>query len=975
MHQPPELLPAARQFCFATANICTLDVAEMKAATHNGHNGGLALSGRAAILEQHFFGSQFDIVGLQESRVQGSVTRMGLHYRMYASSATVRGTLGVQCWVRNNTSSFVLYSQSVSPRLMYLVFRFPDRSDDGKAQRAAAAITLAVIVAHAPTSVASLEDKSAFYDSLTLACHQLRTKHGDKLRYVLLGDFNAKLGPRSSFSCGAVGAETETESGMMLRDFADEHRFKLLNTFRCDSPRTTTWADNNGGHHRLDYVISDAVTSESLSKLWVVDEIDLSTAVREDHTPVAACLSLPVAAAKRPRKDCRPARWSERDLADPDSRHAFQCALEDTDWCARGVTSDQLLSCFSDTVQEHAEKFFPPARRAPTKHWITDKTWSLIKPVPLLRSGLKGLRRSLKASLLSFCFKAWQCSNSIDAAPLFLYALRHKQLSTEEACALRRLELQQTLVRCAVKFDRKRMLLDVASFAQKAADSGNSRELYATVRKLAGYIPRPDRSVFLASGAIASSDQEIDERWQEHFAGLFGAEICPDTSSAASQPTVPFPSDSHFNPSVAEVAGALAALPARKATGPDGIPAELLRAGGAPVAFALHGVISKTLQSRVVPVPWKGGKLVNLWKGKADPRVCGHHRGLLLGDHSGKVFTSLLKSQLEEVYSKYLPDSQSGCVRGRGTSFVSHTSRAFLDHCQLKRLSAFVLFLDLAKAFDLVVREFVFGVRQGFESAIDDEIKALGLLPEDAIELARELSLQGPLLAQLGADPLVAQMIAALHTGSWFSFGSNISVLLSRFGGRQGCKLGALVFNFVYARALKRLQTSMSEHGLLLSLPLPTSTAPWCSSTDPPSTSDAEVFDTTYVDDECIMLAATSPALLDQRIEKALSLLLAVFRSFKLVINWDIGKTECLLKYRGAGAHGAWTARCSSGTPSIPVCDGVRLHINTQYKHTGSIVTTSGSCVPAARANASSTMDAWSKLAHKVFGSPKFVRL
>ena len=55
VHSHPELPPAARHFCFATANICTLDVAEMKAATRNGHNGGLALSGRAAILEQQFF--------------------------------------------------------------------------------------------------------------------------------------------------------------------------------------------------------------------------------------------------------------------------------------------------------------------------------------------------------------------------------------------------------------------------------------------------------------------------------------------------------------------------------------------------------------------------------------------------------------------------------------------------------------------------------------------------------------------------------------------------------------------------------------------------------------------------------------------------------------------------------------------------------------------------------------------------------
>ena len=98
----------------------------------------------------------------------------------------------MQCWVRNNTSNFVLYSQSVSPRLMYVVFRFPSRSDSVKAQRAAAAITLAVIVAHAPASVASLEDKSAFYDSFTRACHELRTKHGDELCHTLLGDFNAK---------------------------------------------------------------------------------------------------------------------------------------------------------------------------------------------------------------------------------------------------------------------------------------------------------------------------------------------------------------------------------------------------------------------------------------------------------------------------------------------------------------------------------------------------------------------------------------------------------------------------------------------------------------------------------------------------------------------------------------------------------------------------------------------------------------
>ena len=265
-----------------------------------------------------------------------------------------------------------------------------------------------------------------------------------------------------------------------------------------------------------------------------------------------------------------------------------------------------LLTSFSRAFRtlfkSMLKKFFPAGHRAPRKHWLTDKSWDLIKLVSQLKSNLRGLHKNLKTSLLSFCFKAWQCCNSIDAAPLFLYALQVKQLCIGEACALRRFGLQQTLVRFAFKFDRKQMLLAVASSAQKAADSGNSRLLYATVRKLAGYIPRPDCSVFLASGAIASSDQEIDERWQEHFAGLFGAEVCPDTSPAASLPTAPFPSDSNFNPRVAEVVGALAALPARKATGPDGIPAELLKAGGPPLWPSLSMELPAKLCNLVLPL-------------------------------------------------------------------------------------------------------------------------------------------------------------------------------------------------------------------------------------------------------------------------------------------------------------------------------------------------------------------------------------
>ena len=76
----------------------------------------------------------------------------------------------------------------------------------------------------------------------------------------------------------------------------------------------------------------------------------------------------------------------------------------------------------------------------------------------------------------------------------------------------------------------------------------------------------------------------------------------------------------------------------------------------------------------------------------------------------------------------------------------------------------------------------------------------------------------------------------------------------------------------------------------------------------------------------------------------------------------------------GPGAQSAWAARCADGVAHIPVSGGVFLHINTQYKHTGSSVAVSGSPTPAARANADATMNAWSGLAHPVFGSPKIER-
>ena len=134
----------------------------------------------------------------------------------------------------------------------------------------------------------------------------------------------------------------------------------------------------------------------------------------------------------------------------------------------------------------------------------------------------------------------------------------------------------------------------------------------------------------------------------------------------------------------------------------------------------------------------------------------------------------------------------------------------------------------------------------------------------------------------------------------------------TKTGGRQGCKLGAFIFNSVYSIALDALGWELSQAGIDLKLPVPT-TPFWAPAAASEYDSDpTPVVDATFVDDECFVLLASTGAALDTAIDVLLSNLFHIFSNLHLAINTKPGKTEALLKYRGAGACALREARrCS----------------------------------------------------------------
>ena len=72
---------------------------------------------------------------------------------------------------------------------------------------------------------------------------------------------------------------------------------------------------------------------------------------------------------------------------------------------------------------------------------------------------------------------------------------------------------------------------------------------------------------------------------------------------------------------------------------------------------------------------------------------------------------------------------------------------------------------------------------------------------------------RGSVLEQWGVDGKVAKLISAIHTHSWMKHECAKEVVVTTRGGRQGCKIGGVIFRGSVRSGVEGLETRLEALG------------------------------------------------------------------------------------------------------------------------------------------------------------------
>ena len=124
----------------------------------------------------------------------------------------------------------------------------------------------------------------------------------------------------------------------------------------------------------------------------------------------------------------------------------------------------------------------------------------------------------------------------------------------------------------------------------------------------------------------------------------------------------------HLEPDIleCEVKWALESITTNKASGGDGIPAELFQILKDDAVKVLHSICQQIWKTQHWPQDWKRSVSIPIPK-KGNAKEHSIYCTIALISHASKIMLKILQTRLQQYMNRELPDVQAVFRKGRGT--------------------------------------------------------------------------------------------------------------------------------------------------------------------------------------------------------------------------------------------------------------------------------------------------------------------
>ena len=151
------------------------------------------------------------------------------------------------------------------------------------------------------------------------------------------------------------------------------------------------------------------------------------------------------------------------------------------------------------------------------------------------------------------------------------------------------------------------------------------------------------------NGMDLTEAEDIKKRWQEYTGELYKKELHnPDNHNGVI---------THLEPDIleCEVKWALGSITTGKASGGNGIPAELFQILKGDAVKVLHPICQQIWKTQQWPQDWKRSVFIPIPK-KGNAKECSNYHSIALISHASKVVFKKLSARLQQYMNRELPD-------------------------------------------------------------------------------------------------------------------------------------------------------------------------------------------------------------------------------------------------------------------------------------------------------------------------------